>query len=159
MHGRHRIRPAGEADLDAILLVEHASFGKDAYDRKLFAEYCHRCGELFLVVEVGHRICGYSLTCIRGDRAELVSIATLPASRGTGMASALLDSTLRRLRRREVAQFSLMVRVTNLHAIRFYEKYRFTKVRRVPRYYEDGADGILMRRMVPGKIRVATRKE
>ncbi|HUA57597.1 MAG TPA: N-acetyltransferase [Verrucomicrobiae bacterium] len=148
MHRQFRIRPVKERDLDPVLLIEHAGFGKDAYDRKLFAEYCHKCGDLFLAAESGRRIWGYSLTCIRGERAELVSIATLPAARRTGVASALLDSTLRRLRRRNVAHFSLMVRQTNREAIRFYEKFRFQKVRNVFKYYEDGGDGVLMRRIL-----------
>ena len=145
MHSRYRIRSVRERDLDEVLLVEHASFGKDAYDRKLFAEYCHKCGELFLVAVAHRRICGYSLTCVRGDRAELVSIATNPESRRAGVASALLGSTLRRLRRLKVARIGLMVRVTNHTAIRFYMKFGFTKVKRVPEYYEDGNDGWLMR--------------
>jgi len=151
MHLQFRIRPVQDSDLDAVLVIEHASFGKDAYDRKLLAEYCHKCGDLFLVAEAGRRLCGYSLTCVRGERAELVSIATLPAARRTGVASTLLDSTLRRLRHRKVAHFSLIVRETNSQAIRFYEKFRFQKVRIVRQYYEDGGDGVLMRRILRAK--------
>jgi [ribosomal protein S18]-alanine N-acetyltransferase len=148
MHGRFHIRLMRQRDLDAILQVEHVSFGKDAYDRKLFAEYSHICGDLFLVGEVRSRVCGYCLTCTRGERAELVSIAVDPAVRGKGLASALLESTFRRLRRRDVAFVSLMVRLTNAAALRFYEKYGFTKVRVVHRYYEGGGDGWLMRKDV-----------
>lgn len=152
MPSRHRIRLMRQRDLDAILLVEHTSFGKDAYDRKLFAEYSHTCGGLFLIAEGGptrrRRICGYSLTCTRGDRAELVSIAVDPSSRGQGIASSLLESTLRRLRRRNVERLSLMVRVTNVAARRFYEKYGFQKGRIVRGYYEDGTDGVAMRKLL-----------
>jgi ribosomal-protein-alanine N-acetyltransferase len=135
-----------QRDMDAILRVENLSFGKDAYDRKLFAEYSRTCGSLFLVARSRGRICGYSLTCARGNRADLVSIAVDPPARGKGVASALLESTLRRLRRRKVAHLSLMVRVTNSVAREFYEKFQFTKVRIVRGYYEDGGDGYLMRK-------------
>jgi len=144
MHSRYHIRPARQGDLDAILKVEHASFGKDAYDRKLFAEYYHICGGLFLVGEAGGIVCGYSLTCARGERAELVSLAVAPAARRKGLASDLLASTLRRLRRRKITRISLMVRLTNAAARGFYEKYGFAKVRIVRGYYEDGGDGCLM---------------
>ena len=146
MNSRFPIRVMRQRDLDGILRVERASFGRDAYDRKLFAEYSHTCGSLFLVAQSGDRICGYSLTHARGDRAELVSIAVDPPTRGKGVASALLESTLRRLRRRKVARVSLMVRTTNTAARQFYEKYEFTKVRVVRGYYEDGSDGYLMRK-------------
>jgi ribosomal-protein-alanine N-acetyltransferase len=85
------------------------------------------------------------MACIAGRtasfRAELVSIAVDPKLRGKGVASALMDSTLRRLRRRGVRRLHLMVKVTNKTAIRFYERYGFQNGRIVRRYYEDGADG------------------
>jgi len=133
------------SDLDRILQIEHASFGKDAYDRNLFADFYHKCGELFLVAVKGRDVCGYIVSCIGGrtasTRAELVSIAVDPRQRGKGIASALMASTLRRLRRRGVVRFHLMVKVTNQVAIRFYERYGFHKSRIVHGYYEDGADG------------------
>jgi ribosomal-protein-alanine N-acetyltransferase len=124
--------------------MEQASFGIDAYDRNLFAEFFHKCGDLFLVCERRARVWGYIVTCIRGDRAELISIAIDPAARGKGAGSALLASTLRRLRRRPAARFGLMVRLSNAPARAFYEKYGFRKLRTVRRYYEDGEDGLLM---------------
>jgi [ribosomal protein S18]-alanine N-acetyltransferase len=131
------------SDLDRILSIEHASFGKDAYDRNLFADLIDKCGELFLVAVKGRSICGYIVTCTGGRTAsaELVSIAVHPKYRGKGIASALMASTLRRLCRRGVARFHLTVKVTNHVAIRFYEGYGFHKSRMVRGYYEDGADG------------------
>jgi ribosomal-protein-alanine N-acetyltransferase len=145
---RYSIRRSRPADLDRIMEIERASFGPDAYDRNLFAEYTRRCGELFLVAERSRKVCGYALTCRRAgafrNRAELVSLAVDPAMRGRGVASALMESTLRRLRLRGVSRFGLTVKVTNEGARAFYEKYGFIKVRRVRRYYEDGEDGWLM---------------
>jgi ribosomal-protein-alanine N-acetyltransferase len=47
-----------------------------------------------------------------------------------------------------VAQLQLVVRVNNRPALAFYEKHGFQLKRRVPRYYEDGGDGIAMVRTV-----------
>ena len=148
MHKECLIRRFRESDLDAILKIEHASFHKDAYDRNLFAEFYRKCGDLFLVAEGTGDIRGYMLTCTRsrgGSRtAELVSVAVDPRARHQGVASALMDSTLRRLRRRRVTRFSLMVKVTNRRAVAFYQKYRFLQLRIARRYYEDGMDAWLM---------------
>lgn len=143
---RYSISPIGERELDRILEIETASFGKDAYDRKLFAEYLRKCGGLFLGAWKGRKLCGYMLTCkrVEGSRAELISVAVDPEYRGKGVASSLMKSTLRRLRLRGTLRFALMVKWTNAEARGFYEKYGFTKVRRVKQYYEDGEDGILM---------------
>jgi ribosomal-protein-alanine N-acetyltransferase len=152
MAARYWVRRLRAADLDRIFEIEQASFGNDAYDRNLFAAFFHKCGDLFLVAEGRSGICGYILTCIRGTptgtRAELVSIAVDPRARGKGAASALMESTLRRLRRRGVPRFGLIVRVANTEALAFYAKYGFRKVRIVPRYYGRGGDGWLMGRPV-----------
>lgn len=132
------------AELERLMEIEHSSFGEDAYDRNLFAEFFHKWGDLFLVAERRGKVCGYMVTCIRGERAELVSVAVDPAERGRGAASALLGSTLRRLRRRGAARLVLMVRQTNAPARAFYEKFDFRRVRTVRKYYEDGEDGLLM---------------
>ena len=148
MNQRYSIRRLRAADLDRIMEIERASFGADAYDRNLFAEYARKYGELFLVAERSRKVWGYILTSRRKgafrNRAELVSLAVDPVMRGRGVAPALMESTLRRLRLRGVVRIGLMVRVTNQRARAFYEKYGFQKVRRVRRYYEDGEDGWLM---------------
>jgi ribosomal-protein-alanine N-acetyltransferase len=155
---RYSIRRMRVDDLDRIMEIERASFGRDAYDRNLFAEYTRKCGELFLVAERGFdgstagKVWGYALTCLAvrrrgedsGKLAELISVAVDPAARGTGAAKALMDSTLRRLRSRQVIRLGLMVKVTNQRARAFYERYGFKKVRIVRAYYEDGQDGCLM---------------
>jgi ribosomal-protein-alanine N-acetyltransferase len=189
MSSTFRVRRARLRDLDRILEIERASFGRHAYDRKLFADYWRKCGGLFLVAcgdqitaemrrrgdktsEV-NRVAGnglfyrmgaaegaevrdfaetsrtggiwaYMISCTRGNTAELVSVAVDPQARRTGAGSALMDGTLRRLRRRGVRRVVLMVRVGNRGARRFYDGYGFREVRLVPGYYEDGADGWLM---------------
>jgi len=146
MDRRFAVRRVRRRDLDRILEIEAASFGADAYDRNLFAEYTRKCGGLFLVAERGTKVCAYSITAISqgkiGNRAELVSVAVDPAFLGKGAASALMDSTLRRLRRRGIARLGLTVQVTNHRARAFYAQSGFRKLRRAAPYYEDGADGL-----------------
>ena len=153
-----RIRPFRMADLDRVLEMEHLGFGKDAYSRNLFAELHARRGNLFLVaVEVPKaaqasgpvKICGYIVTSVKGPRAELISITVDPAERGKGIASALLQSTRRRLLLRGVSRFCLMVKCGNVPAIRLYERFGFRRLRRSPKYYEDGSDGWIMAASLP----------
>ena len=150
MHQRFRILPARPQELDRILEIEHACFGRDAYDRNLFAGFFHKCGDLFLTVKEARDICGYMVTCIRGKgpaaRAELVSVAVDPKAQKRGAATALMKSTIRRLKLRKVGTISLMVRVSNMAAQAFYEKFGFAKGKRVKRYYEDAEDGWYMKR-------------
>jgi [ribosomal protein S18]-alanine N-acetyltransferase len=152
MRAQYQIRRAKAEDLPRISVIERASFGREAYDCKLFAHYLSKCGGLFLVAVRSRKICGYLLSCLRrplrGKAAELVSIAVAPDSRGKGVASALLESALRRLARRGAARLHLVVRVDNRAARTFYEKYGFRRLRLVRGYYEDDGDGIAMSRPV-----------
>ncbi len=139
-------------EMDALLSIERACFGRDAYDRKLFAEYERVTGSLFLVAERAKpagRLAGYAIACISRGRptlASLISIAVHPEARGRGAASLLLSSAIRRLKLRSVERLTLMVRRSNAGAIRFYERHGFQTLRRSPGYYEDGEEGLLMRR-------------
>jgi ribosomal-protein-alanine N-acetyltransferase len=148
MQRRYAVRRFRPADMDRIMEIERASFGPDAYDRNLFAEYERKCGELFLTAEGAGKIRGYIVTCIRGERAEVISIAVDPKARGKGVASTLLKSTLRRLKLRRVARIALMVRINNEGAAALYQRFGFHRVRRVRDYYEDGEDGLLMAKLL-----------
>jgi ribosomal-protein-alanine N-acetyltransferase len=138
------IRKVRLKDLDRILEVERASFGAEAYDRNLFADYFHTRGVIFLAALKRGRIEGYMIGCAGRTGAELVSIAVAPSARGRGAASALMDSLLRRLRRRRIARCVLMVKKANVEAQAFYAKYAFRRIRTVRRYYEAGSDGWFM---------------
>jgi [ribosomal protein S18]-alanine N-acetyltransferase len=149
MPSRYTIRRFKPADIARVLQIELACFGKDAYDRKLFAEYGRKCADLFLLAQRPPEIDGYSISCIYETRgnwsASLESIAVHPDARGQGAASALLKSTIRRLKLRRVGRLTLMVRQSNAAALHFYQRRGFTPVRRAPGYYEDGEEALLMR--------------
>ncbi len=137
------------SDIEDVLDIERASFGRDAYDRNLFAEYARAPRCLFLIGIGTQGAIGYSIACVSRQRsglASLVSIAVHPEARRMGAASLLLKSTIRRLKLRGVERLTLMVRQSNAPARRFYERHGFAALRRSPGYYEGREDGLLMRR-------------
>ena len=140
MQTRIEIRPAGSRDVDRILEIEASSFGRDAWDRSLFTEALEACPGLFVVATAERKIAGYSITCVERNRAELVSIAVFPAARRRGVGDAMIRSTLRKLKRRRVKAWALMVRVGNRKALRFYDALGFVRLGRVVNYYGRGKD-------------------
>ncbi len=138
--------------MDAVLALERAGFGADAYDRNLFAELYGKCGALFLVAEGRAGVRAYMITAIARRlatlRAELVSVAVYPACRGQGIASSLIRSTLRRLRARHVGQLSLAVRVSNWQAQALYWKFGFARQRQIRHYYDNGEDALVLRKLM-----------
>jgi ribosomal-protein-alanine N-acetyltransferase len=134
-------------DLDRVIQIEEASFGSEAWDRKLLLEYFRIAPQLFLVAKARRRIQGYSITvALAGSRsAELVSLAVDPRARRQGVGRALMEATRVELRARNLKSWWLMVRTTNESAVRFYEKCGFVQVRLVKRYYGAGRDAWRMR--------------
>ena len=134
--------------LDRILQIERASFGRDAWPRKAFLEYYEDCRELFFVVKFSRRIAGYIIACVETGDAEIASLAVDADYRRRGLAAALMDRVLREVRAAGIRRIELMVRVGNTAGAQLYRSFGFRRVCGVPRYYEDGGDGILMvRRM------------
>ncbi len=132
--------------LDRIVEIERACFARHAYPASLFLDLHRECGPLFLVAKRARRIVGYSVTCAGGTAAEVVSLGVDSPYRNSGVATALLRHTMVRLKRSGVATLALMVRVANSEAIRLYRHLGFRAAGRIPRYYEDRSDGLLMRR-------------
>ena len=144
-----QIVPFSLRHLDRILQIERASFGRDAWPRKLFLEYYDDCRKLFFVGKSSRRIAGYIIGCIEGSvdgrEAEIASLAVHPDYRRQGLAAALITRLLLELRASGVRRVELMVRVGNTAGEQLYRSFGFRRLRIVARYYEDGGDGILMR--------------
>ncbi|MFB6300593.1 MAG: ribosomal protein S18-alanine N-acetyltransferase [Halobacteriales archaeon] len=140
-----RIRPAGRADLLAVLGIEQQSFDQpwpyDAFERFLDAE-------AFLVAIGASGVLGY----IVADRipnhgrpiGHVKDLAVHPDRRGQGIGSQLLDRGLDTLAAAGVTRVKLEVRVGNRPARSLYTSFGFTVHHRVPRYYDDGEDAAVM---------------
>jgi ribosomal-protein-alanine N-acetyltransferase len=144
------VRRFERRDLERVVEIERASFGKDAWPSELFLAYWRASPELFLIAKdhkrgAGRGIAGYSIARTDWRGAELESIAVDPPYRGRGVAQALLQATLRCLRSSGIGALRLMVSTANEPALRFYQRFGFTRVRKVARYYGPGRDGWRMR--------------
>jgi ribosomal-protein-alanine acetyltransferase len=136
-----RIRRFSPDDLRSVCSIEDQCFGIDRWPRECFLWYANASPGLFLVAVRGAQIVGYSIAMVRCGRASIDSIAVRSAVRQSGVGSALLRETIRRLRRRRTQNVTLMVRRNNDAAIRLYRRFGFRRVATIARYYEDGAAG------------------
>lgn len=139
------IRPAERADLLAVLRIEKASFPQpwpyDAFESLL--------GEpAFLVAVDAGAVVGYvvaSLTPNHGrGLGHVKDVAVHPDRRGDGVGTALLERALSILASRGAETVKLEVRESNDGARRLYGRFGFEPLRRMPRYYDDGEDAIVM---------------
>lgn len=125
--------------------MERESFDRDAWPREVFLNYAAAVPDLFLVARVDGRIAGYCIACLTRHGAEIASLAVRPLYRQRGVATALLNATIRKLRRSGAAAVWLMVRRRNEAAIRLYRKFGFVRTGTVPDYYDDRSAGWRMR--------------
>jgi ribosomal-protein-alanine N-acetyltransferase len=131
--------------LKRVLEIEKACFALDAYPRELFLELYEDCPGLFFVARRSRRIVGYCVASAEGTAAEIVSVAVLPAAQSKGIGGALLRHTMGRLRRRRIRTLMLTVRQDNPDAARLYRQLGFRAAGRIPKYYEDCSDALIMR--------------
>ncbi|MGB9757301.1 MAG: ribosomal protein S18-alanine N-acetyltransferase [Candidatus Bipolaricaulaceae bacterium] len=135
-----KIRQASLLDLLGIYRVEKGSF-PDPWPLLAFLPYLLDREALALVAEE-KEVIAFLLALREGEEIHIHDLAVAPAHRRKGVASALLSRLLcaagdaRRLR--------LEVRASNSAARAFYAKHGFKEVARLPGYYADGEDGILM---------------
>ncbi len=139
------VRVFEKNELPGILRIERESFDRDAWPRDTFLEYAAAVPDLFLVARVAGRIAGYSIAYPGRHGAEIASLGVRPVYRRSGVATALLRATLRKLRRSGAKAVWLMVRRQNEEAIRLYRKLGFVRTGTVPDYYGDHSSGWRMR--------------
>lgn len=137
---RIEIRRVLSSDIDRILAIEAASFGREAWDRSMFEEAIKKCPALFFIAKWQGRFAGYSISCADGVNAELDSIAVFPEARRHGVGEALIRHTIDKLKRRRITVWRLMVQTSNRGAIQFYKGLGFRRVRTVRNYYGANKD-------------------
>ncbi|MBR2990319.1 MAG: ribosomal protein S18-alanine N-acetyltransferase [Solobacterium sp.] len=139
------IRKMTLADLDRITEMEQilltSPWPRSAFEYELtgnpFAD--------LRVYEKDGKIIGYVDWWIMYDRAEIATIGVLEEYRRSGYAQEMMDLLVNDAREKDCENVTLEVRVSNLPAIRFYEKNGFIKVNVRKNYYDDnGEDAWLM---------------
>ena len=142
------VRPASEADIDAVAASEAANLGPDAWSHGLVAEGV--AGRLptvhYLVAEAAGRVIGHAVVSVVADIAELQRIAVAEDLRRTGVATSLLDEVVALAASGGADRLLLEVRENNDAALGFYARQGFVEVDRRRRYYRDGTTAVVLRR-------------
>lgn len=139
-----RIRDVKSNDMQAILTIEYKCF-KDPYPLSLLNRLHAMHPDGFLVAEAEGKIVGYVIGVLRwGATGHILAIATDPPYQRQGIASALMEHIINRLRANGAKLVRLEVRKSNAGAQQFYLKLGFRQRGEVPYYYEDGEAAVTM---------------
>jgi ribosomal-protein-alanine N-acetyltransferase len=135
------LRSGGTADLATV-----ESLMTEAFDPRFGEAWTHgQClgimalpGVWLTIASVDGKPVGFALSRQIVDEAELLLLATAPASRRKGVAAALLRSVVTEAREKNASKLHLEVREGN-EAIKLYRTAGFTKVGERRAYYRGNA--------------------
>ena len=136
-------------ELQQLLEIENMSFNRfDAYNLEDFERWYQYNPDLCLVAEIEGRIAGYMITRILPTQGDLASLAIHSNYKRHGLATALFNYTVKRVKEYGKKQITLEVRKNNSSALAFWHKMGFVPFGSHPGFYEDGEEAILMRKWI-----------
>jgi ribosomal-protein-alanine N-acetyltransferase len=144
---RYDIRPLLVAQLDEVWRLDQRCFvDGEAYSRDTF-EYLLTSPESisYRAVTIDGAMVGFIVGLLEPDRTgHITTLGVAPEHRRKGIAQSMMWKVEEGFRRRNVCLVRLEVRSINLGAQQLYEQLGYTTTQRLPRYYSNGGDGLLM---------------
>lgn len=142
-------RRATLRDLPALVELEQHFPGDRLSRRKLRYLLLKARADLW-VYEESDEVLGSAVVLYRQDSpgARLYSLIVHPATRGRGVAAALLDHAEQAALERGCTLMRLEVREDNQAAIRLYDKHGYQVAGRTANYYQDHSSAIRMRKVL-----------
>lgn len=145
------LRPARESDIEAVLAIEHASFG-DPWNRSAFVDLLDDPRVAFLIADEGGAVRGYVVAWFVLDEGEIGNLAVASEARRHGIGARLLDGAIDAVRKADVDALYLEVRDSNASARALYATRGFVEVGRRRDYYRRPKEDALVLRLdlIPG---------
>jgi len=139
------IREMREDDLTDILEIEKRSF-ISPWTKGMFEETIESPISTNSVIEINSEILGYIMLYSVEDEAHIMNIAVHPDHRGRGYASKLITHTFLHVIRKNISEFFLEVRESNVNARHLYTKFGFKVIGKRKKYYtETNEDALVMK--------------
>jgi ribosomal-protein-alanine N-acetyltransferase len=136
---------ASDADLDAVLAIEEASF-TNPWTRDMYLAELENRGVSFCYVvrNPAREIIGFCSFWRVLDEMHINNVAVMPGRRGAGAGTALLVEVLRQGARLGARRATLEVRRSNQEARRLYERLGFTPAGVRHGYYTNPVEDALV---------------
>ena len=138
-------------DLDEIVAIENTSF-PSPWPRRIFEREIQAKNSYKRVIRFSGSVVGYIITWTIYDEVHILNIAVHQDFRKIGLGEMLLRDCLNFSQNQELKLAILEVRVSNIGAIKLYEKIGFKTLRTRKKYYSDtGEDAyVMMYELNPG---------
>jgi ribosomal-protein-alanine N-acetyltransferase len=144
---RYDIRPLTISQLDECWRLDQRCFiDGEAYSRETF-DYLLTApeGVAYRAVTPGGIMVGFVVGLIEPDRTgHVTTVGVAPEHRRRNIANRLMHQVEDGFRKRNVRLIRLEVRALNVPAQKLYESLGYAITQRLPKYYSNGGDGLLM---------------
>jgi len=148
------IRRCTLEDLEGVIEVNEKELPED-YPYFFYKSILDNYADSFLVAcNSSEKVIGYIMWRVEKlpskynleftNKGHLVSIAVLKNYRRLGIASALLNKSMLKVKNHNIDEFVLEVRVSNYLAISLYKKFKFKTHSIKNKYYRDGENAYYM---------------
>jgi [ribosomal protein S18]-alanine N-acetyltransferase len=148
------LRAMTRADLPAVLRLEAALFGDEAWSEAMLTaelEGAEASGRYYLIAEDAGGLVGYAgLLSPGGSQADILTMAVAEDRWGQRIGALLLDSLVAEAARQGCTEVFLEVRVDNDRAQRLYSSRGFVGIGVRRGYYQpSGTDALVMQLSLP----------
>ena len=144
---RYDVRPLTNSQLDECWRLDQRCFiDGEAYSRETF-EYLLTAPEAisYRAVTPGGVMVGFVIGLIEPDHTgHVTTLGVSPEHRRRNIAKRLMAQVEEGFQRRNVRLVRLEVRALNVAAQKLYEGLGYSITQRLPKYYSNGGDGLLM---------------
>jgi len=144
-----------ETDIDTVLDIEAVSFPSPWSRASFEGEIAEETSRSLVIKkkqqEEPDRVIAYLFFRLLQDEIYIMNLAVDPASRRCGVATFLIEYSLKQARKYGAKKAFLDVRASNDSAIKFYKKMGFCEAGRRQRYYlETREDAVVMVKEMTG---------
>ncbi len=144
---RYEVRPLTVSQLDECWRLDQRCFvDGEAYSRETF-EYLLTAQESvsYRAVTPNGMMVGFIVGLVEPDHTgHITTLGVAPEHRRRGIAQRMMEKAEEGFRRRNVRVVRLEVRSVNTGAQQLYRNLGYVVTQRLPRYYSNGGDGLLM---------------
>ena len=127
--------------LDQRCFIDGEAYSKETFDYLLTAPE----SVSFRAVTAGGVMAGFVIGLVEPDRTgHVTTVGVAPEHRRRDLAKRLMREVEEGFRKRNVRLVRLEVRTLNMPAQKLYESLGYTISQRLPKYYSNAGDGLLM---------------
>ncbi|KYC45170.1 MAG: putative N-acetyltransferase [Candidatus Methanofastidiosum methylothiophilum] len=139
------VRNVEPDDIYTVIDLEYQNF-EYPYPPEIINFLFESYRDTFLVVEKDMDIIGFVIGIIQKKEGHILVIAIRDDYKRRGIGTILMKKLIEVYQKKGITKLKLEVRISNVAAISMYKNLGFKITNRLKHYYENGEDGLLLRR-------------